>query len=73
MRVYNLNGQEGNAYFLIGTARDWMLQLQFEVEKIESVLDDMKSADYNHLLDVFDKTFSDIVDYEFANDPRDDI
>jgi len=71
MRIYNLNGQEGNAYNLIGTARTWMLQLGFETEEIIKILDDMKSADYNHMLDVFDKTFKGMVEYDFDNDPRD--
>jgi hypothetical protein len=70
MRTYNLSGQEGNAYSLIGLARGWMLQFEWDTETIESVLDDMKSSDYNHLLEVFDKTFDDIVEYEFINDPR---
>ena len=70
MRTYNLNGTEGNSYYLLGLARDWMLQFEWDVQTIESVLNSMKSSDYDHLLKVFDDSFSDIVEYKFINDPR---
>ena len=58
-REINLLGTEGNAYFLLGTAREWGKQLDLDVDKI---LEDMKSSDYENLIKVFDKHFGNIVD-----------
>ena len=59
--VIDLNGPDGNAYFLLGTANRLGKQLDLEVDKI---LDDMKSSDYENLIKVFDKHFGMVVDLE---------
>ena len=59
--VIDLNGPDGNAYFLLGTANRLGKQLDLEVDKI---LDDMKSSDYENLIEVFDKHFGMVVDLE---------
>ena len=58
-REINLLGTEGNAYFLLGTAREWGKQLDLDVDKIE---EEMESSDYENLIKVFDKHFGDFVD-----------
>ena len=58
-REINLLGPEGNAYFLLGTAREWGKQLDLDVDKIE---EEMESSDYENLIKVFDKYFGNIVD-----------
>ena len=58
-REINLLGTEGNAYFLLGTAREWGKQLDLDVDKIE---EEMESSDYENLIKVFDKYFGNIVD-----------
>ena len=58
-REINLLGTEGNAYFLIGTARKFGKQLDLDVD---SIVKDMKSSDYQNLIKVFDKHFGMIVD-----------
>ena len=58
-REINLNGTQGNAYFLLGTARNFVKQLDLDVD---SIIKDMESSDYEHLIKVFDKHFGMIVD-----------
>ena len=58
-REINLLGPEGNAYFLLGTARNWGKELDLDVG---SIIKDMESGDYEHLIKVFDKHFGMIVD-----------
>ena len=59
--VIDLNGPDGNAYFLLGTANRLGKQLDLDVDKI---LEDMKSSDYENLIKVFDKHFGMVVDLE---------
>ena len=47
----DLTGPQGNAFFLLGTATDICKQLGYDSKP---VLDDMKSGDYENLLNVFD-------------------
>lgn len=58
----DLSGPQGNAFFLLGTAKKLMVNLQFSPEQVEKVLDEMKSGDYNNLCNVFEKNFSDYVE-----------
>ena len=58
-REIDLLGPNGNAYFLLGTAREWGKQLDLDVDKIE---EEMESSDYENLIKVFDKHFGDFVD-----------
>jgi len=54
----DLTGPQGNAFFLIGTATK--LARQLDLNEYE-VLNEMKSGDYENLLQVFDKNFGSIV------------
>ena len=54
----DLTGPQGNAFFLLGTATDICKQLGYDSKP---VLDDMKSGDYENLLNVFDTHFGDFV------------
>lgn len=56
--VIDLTGPQGNAYCLLGYAADYAKQLGLDAEPI---LADMKSADYEHLIEVFDKHFGDYI------------
>ena len=58
-REIDLNGTQGNAYFLMGTAQRLGKQLDLDVD---SIIEDMKSSDYEHLIKVFDKHFGMIID-----------
>lgn len=52
----DLTGPQGNAYFLLGQAQWWAKSLDMDWPAIEA---DMKSSDYEHLLEVFEKEFGD--------------
>jgi hypothetical protein len=54
----DLTGPQGNAFFLLGTASNLAKQLGLNSEEI---LEEMKSGDYENLLEVFDGYFGDIV------------
>lgn len=54
----DLSGPEGNAWNLLGVAQKFAQQTGVDPKPI---LDDMKSADYDHLIEVFDKHFGEFV------------
>ena len=60
-RVIDLTGPDGNAFVLLGIAKGLCKQLEIEDDII---LDDMRSADYEQLIDTFDNYFGDLVDLE---------
>ena len=56
--VIDLTGPEGNAFALIAHADGLAKQLGFDSEEI---IKEMKSGDYENLVQVFDKYFGDYV------------
>lgn len=56
--VVNLTGPDGNAFALLGMAQKFAKQLDLDSEKI---LEEMKSGDYENLIEVFDSYFGDFV------------
>ena len=56
--VIDLTGPEGNAFVLLGYAKQHAKQLNFDEKKIT---DEMMSGDYEELLQVFDRYFGDYV------------
>ncbi len=54
----DLTGPQGNAFCLLGIACDLAKQLQLDKS---AIVDDMKSGDYEHLVEVFDKHFGEYV------------
>ena len=63
-RVIDLNGPEGNAFYLLGTAMNLCKQIGISVERRDEIIDEMKSDDYEHLIQTFDKYFGKVVDLE---------
>jgi hypothetical protein len=61
----DLAGPDGNAFALMGFARQWAKQLGRDPDPI---IEEMMSGDYNNLLDVFDKNFKYVA--TLLNDPR---
>jgi hypothetical protein len=57
----DLTGPEGNAFYLIGKARQLGLALGKSTEEIADIQIDMTSGDYEHLLKVFEDNFGTIV------------
>ena len=56
--VIDLTGPEGNAFVLLGYAKQYAKQLKFDEKKITS---EMMEGDYEELLETFDKYFGDYV------------
>lgn len=54
----DLTGPQGNAFFLLGTASNLAKQLDLDGSKI---MEEMKSGDYENLLQVFDRHFGSFV------------
>ena len=55
----DIGGPAGNAFAIMGAASKYAKQLGIDDKPI---LDDMKSGDYEHLIEVFDKHFGEYVD-----------
>jgi len=54
----DLTGPDGNAFYLIGTAKNLAKQLGLDGKKIQT---EMMMGDYENLIKVFDKHFGDYV------------
>jgi hypothetical protein len=54
----DLTGPQGNAFYLLGTAKNLSKQLGLDSNK---VMDEMKSGDYDNLVNTFDKYFGSFV------------
>ena len=52
--VIDLTGPQGNAFYLMKRAIELSKQLDLNSD---SILQDMKSSDYEHLIQVFDRHF----------------
>lgn len=54
----DLSGSQGNAFYLLGTAKQLALALSLDPEPI---LKEMQAGDYEHLIATFDRHFGDFV------------
>ncbi len=59
--IIDLTGPDGNAFVLLGYAKNFAKQLNYSKEETEKLLSDMKSSDYENLLKVFDDNFGSFV------------
>ena len=55
----DITGSQGNAFVILGYARQYAKQLGMDSKPI---IDEMMSGDYENLLEVFDKHFGEYVD-----------
>lgn len=58
----DLTGPHGNAFVLLATAERLGRQLGYDKRRVELILDEMRLADYECLLQTFDREFGHIVD-----------
>ena len=56
--VIDLNGPEGNAFVLLGYAKRFAKQLDWDDDRI---IAEMTSGDYENLIEVFDRYFGSFV------------
>jgi hypothetical protein len=55
--IIDLTGPQGNAFFLLGYAQKLAFNLGYSTSDTILMIEDMKSSDYEHLIQVFDKHF----------------
>lgn len=58
--VIDLTGPDGNAFALMGYAKQFAIQLGWK-DRGSALIQDMMSGDYEHLLEVFDNAFGEFV------------
>jgi translation initiation factor 2 beta subunit (eIF-2beta)/eIF-5 len=63
-RIIDLMGQEGNAYWLLGAAKQFYDSLGKTKEESDALHEDMTSGDYTHLVAVFEMNFGHFVKLE---------
>ena len=66
--IINLDGPEGNANCLLGTAVGFARDLRMDDDEIKPILSDMQSSDYKHLVTIFDKHFGKYCVLETSNE-----
>lgn len=64
-REIDLSGPEGNAYSLLGIAKNLSKQLDMDFDAIRA---EMTSSNYEHLVTTFNKYFGDYVDVYYGFD-----
>lgn len=64
--IINLDGPQGNAFFLMGCARNLLSQFM-DKGYVENIIKEMQSGDYENLIKVFDRELGIIVDLETSN------
>jgi len=57
----DLTGPQGNAFFLLGTAQQLGKELDYTKDRLDLLINDMKSGDYENLVNVFDENFGSFV------------
>ena len=60
--VIDLDGPEGNTFVILGLAVKLGKQMGMSVDKVAEIQKEMKSSDYENLIQTFDKYFGDHVD-----------
>lgn len=58
----HLSSSRGNAFALIGIAKQLSKKLDKSKEEIDVLVNDMMSGNYEHLIKVFDDNFGDYID-----------
>lgn len=59
MVIIDRESPNGNAFYILGVAQQLMRQIGYTSEDAQSVIDEMKSGDYEDLVSVFNQTFCD--------------
>lgn len=59
--VVDLTGPQGNAFYLLGLAKNLGKQMGMSPEEIKNITEEMERDDYEHLIHIFDSEFGDYV------------
>ncbi len=60
--VIDLDGEQGNAFYILAVAVKIGKSLGMPADKIAAIQSEMKSSDYENLIQTFDKYFGDYAD-----------
>ena len=58
----DLTGPQGNAYYLIGFAQKNLKDVGKTRDEITTLIEEMKSSDYDNLITIFDRKLGNYVD-----------
>lgn len=59
--IIDLTGPQGNAFSLMAITSQYLKQLEYSREEIDEVIKNMKTGDYEHLLDVMEEHLGDYI------------
>lgn len=58
----DLKSPQGNAFYLLGLAQNYGKKLGYNKAQLDELFKDMQSADYEHLIEVFEQHFNTIIE-----------
>lgn len=61
--VLDLTGPQGNAFCVLGNIQKLMKQLGYTKEDQKTIMDNLTSGDYEHLIETADKHFGEYIDF----------
>ena len=61
-QIIDISGERGNAFYLLGAAAVFAGKLGYTLSEIDELQLQMKSSDYDHLLEVFNSHFAEYVE-----------
>lgn len=71
MQYIDITGPKGNAFALMGEAKNIAEQIGLERDEINEILAEMKAGDYDNLCDVFERNFGHIVQLTNGHEDED--
>ena len=66
--IIDLDGPDGNAFFLLGSAKTLASKFGYSSERTKRITEEMMEADYESLVFIFDYWFGDNVILETTNE-----
>ena len=57
----DISGPDGNAFVLMGYAKNYLRQLDYDKDEVSKIMDEMTNGNYENLLDVFEKYLGDYI------------
>lgn len=62
--VIDLQGPQGNAYYLLARAQSFAGRIGYSEYDIKKLMEEMKAGDYEHLIQTFDEHFGEFIDLQ---------
>jgi hypothetical protein len=61
-QIIDISGPKGNSFYLLGAAAVFSAKLGYTLSEIDDLQLEMKSGNYDHLLEVFNSHFAEYVE-----------